>query len=168
MFILSTFLLIHGMSFLVWLPFSNSNGDPLVVECGVILSVVYKKSTEFLLPIAMFSHESTHSVVQCFHKTYSVTNATWALCSDLLDVYPPINFDQNLYKPSSSLTPVYSPNWNRNWNITPMHQLDKTLLQPVLECLDLPLEGLWCSQAEILPHDPFMTPFILVPLIGTI
>ena len=49
-----------------------------------------------------------------------------------------------------------------------MHHLEGKILRAVLGPQDLPLEGLGCSQAGILSHDPFMTPFMTLwdPLLG--
>ena len=41
-----------------------------------------------------------------------------------------------------------------------MHHLEGKILRAVLGPQDLLLEGLGCSQAEILSHDRFMTPFM--------
>ena len=49
-----------------------------------------------------------------------------------------------------------------------MHHLEGKILRAVFGPQDLPLEGLGCSQADILSHDPFMTLFMTLrdPLWG--
>ena len=58
--------------------------------------------------------------------------------------------------PSVPLCSDYSPVGRR----VPVHHLEGKILRAVLGPQDLPLEGLGCSQAGILSHEPFMTPFM--------